>query len=64
MDPYQGNNSGMPSLSYPTTNKAYVKFIGGEIAHTYFQNIYCKVKQWIQRIRVIQLNQDIGMYEE
>jgi hypothetical protein len=38
----------MPSLSHPTI-KAYVALIGMKIAHTYFQGIYCKVKQWIQR---------------
>jgi len=37
----------MPFLSHPTTNKAYVEFIGGEIVHTYLQSIYSKVKQWI-----------------
>jgi hypothetical protein len=35
---------GMPSLSHPITNKAYVEFWGMEIAHTYLQCIYCLVK--------------------
>ena len=47
VDPHQGNNDVMP-FSIPTT-KAYVEFIGREIARAYLQCIYCKVKQRIQR---------------
>jgi hypothetical protein len=36
-------------FSLPTT-KAYVEFIGREKARAYLQCIYCKVKQWIQRV--------------
>jgi hypothetical protein len=48
VDPHQGNNGVMP-FSLPTT-KAYVEFIGREKARAYLQCIYCKVKQWIQRV--------------
>jgi hypothetical protein len=37
------------SLRSPITNKAYVEFMGMEIAHTYLQCISCLVKLWIQR---------------
>ena len=37
-----------PSL-IPYTTKAYMGLMGTEIAHTYLQGIYCKVKLWIQR---------------
>jgi hypothetical protein len=37
VDPYQGNNNDvMPSLT-PSTNKAYVEFVGVKTAHTYLQ---------------------------
>ena len=47
VDPYQGNEDGMP-FSLPTT-KVYVEFIGREKARAYLQCIYYKVKYQIQR---------------
>jgi hypothetical protein len=46
VDSHQRNKDVMPFL--PTT-KAYVEFVGREKAKAYFQCIYCKIKQWIQR---------------